>query len=600
VDGGRCQRWSGGLFPATGFNILLDKQDTGYFHAGYSEYRKYFDDTGGFYLPFSESSFDLDKDLHLDIGKAFVEGGLTLPHLPKVIVGYEHRFKDGRKSLLEWGSVTEGGVTRKIFPSFKDIDEKIDIVRFEVSGDIAGVQLGDEFRYEYYRADTTRHDQDITIGDPAATKTYTIDEDYKHDAFYNTLHAETFLNDNIFLSLGYLYTTLDGDASFRITTVPFDEQFNKDWFSNAINMNQEIHIVNFNTVLGPFRETTFYVGIEGESKDRQGNTDAILTEIPFGGTAADVVSPEALIDTDEDKWSVEETVGIRYTGLPRTTLYAEGRWTQQGIDLSETEIEDATEVVLDRDTDTDVRRQRYSIGFNCSPWSRTTFAARYRYIYRSNDYDHKTDIVDGVTPNNVYSAFILDQDIKTNEVMAKISFQPLTRIRASFQYQYIGTDIQTDEDTAPPSSLQTANYDANIYTASLTATPYAGFFLTATASYQDVKLRTIRLADAPVKTYDGDVLSLAASAGLALDSKTNLNVQYIYSYSDNFKNFSDVGLPLGVSNQRHAVIADLSRQITKSISARLRYGFYSYDDEASDGSDNYTANLVGAAIKMTF
>ncbi len=571
-------------------DLRIDRKDFGYVRAGYSEYRKYFDDTGNFFRSFDNSSFDLGKDLHLDIGKVFIEAGLTLPQKPKLVVGYEHRFKDGEKSLLEWGSVTEGGVTRKLFPSFKEIDEKLDVIRVEISHDIANVNLGDEFRYEYYRIDTKRHEQELNL-DTSVSETVAVDEDYEHDAFFNTFHAETHLNDTTFLSLGYLFTTLDGDASFRMATLPFDERFDKNWFSNAIDLNQDVHIVNANAILGPYRDLTIYLGLQGESLEREGDTDAILNEINFAGTE---VSPEAVIDSDEDRWGLEETVGVRYTGLPRTTLYAEGRWTQQDIDLTETELEDGA-LELERDTDTRVRRQRYRIGFNSSPLARTMVAARYRRKYRSNDYDHRVD-----NTANAYSAFITDQDIKSDEVMVKVSFQPVPRIRTSLQYQLVAMDIDTDEDTAPPSSVHTTDYDANIYTASVTATPYAGLFLTGMVSYQDVQLETVDLANAPVTTYEGDVLSLSASAGLAIDLRTDLNVQYIYTLSENFEDISDEGLPQGVENQRHAVLANLVRRITDNLSVKLRYGFYSYDDDASDGSDNYTAHLVGAVCKLVF
>lgn len=570
-------------------NLLVEKSDVGYVHAGYSQYRKYFDDTGHFFQPFSISSFDLGKDLELDIGKVFIEAGLTLPEMPKLIVGYEHRYKDGEKSLLQWGSVSEGGVARKIFPSFKEVDEKLDIVRVEISHEIADVRLGDELRYEHYRMDNRIHEQEFNI-DTSATERVTIDEEYEHDAFFNTFHAETHLNDTTFVSLGYLFTTLDGDASFRMNTVPFGpESFDKNWFSNAIDLDQNVHIVSANAVLGPYRDATIYLGLQGESQEREGDTDAVLAEIGFGGGFA---SPEAVIESDEDKWGLEETLGIRYTGLPRTTLYAEGRWTQQDIDLKETELEDGLPE-LNRDTDTDVRRQRYSIGFNSSPLPKTTVAARYRRSYRSNDYDHRVDIEDG------YSAFILDQDLETDEVMVKLSFQPLARIRTSLQYQLVATDIDTDEDTDPPSSLRSANYDASIYTASITATPFSSLFLTGLVSYQEVRLETVDSAG-PIDTYNGDVLSLSASAGWAIDSRTKLDAEYIYSLAENFEDFSAEGLPLGVENQRHAVIANLSRRVTDNLSVRLRYGFYKYDDDASDGSDDYKAHLVGVAGTMTF
>ena len=576
--------------------LRVAKRDVGYVRAGFREYRKYFDDTGGFFLNFSDSSFDLDKDLHLDIGQVFIEAGLTLPKKPKLVVGYEHRFKDGEKSLLEWGSVTQGGVTRKLFPSFKEIDEKLDVIRVEVSHDIANIRVGDEFRYEHYSIDTKRHEQDRDLG-TGVSETVAVDEAYRHDAFFNTFHAETHLNDTTFLSLGYLFTTLDGEASFRMMTVPFGpESFDKSWFSNAIDLSQDTHIVNANAVLGPFNNVTIYAGLEGERLEREGNTDAILTEIGFTG-ATD--SPEALIDSDQDKWGMEETIGVRYTGLPRTTLYAEGRWTQQDINLTETELEDG-ELALDRDTDTRVRRQRYSIGFNTSPWSRTTVAARYRRSYRSNDYDHTVDNVEGDDPNNVYSAFILDQDIKSDEVMVKLSFAPVTRIRTSLKYQFKSTDIDTDEDTDPPTSKHSCKYDANIYTASITATPVASLFVTGLVSYQDVRLKTIGGETGSIVDYIGDVLSLAANAGWAIDPLTSLELQYVYSLAENFEDISSDGLPLGVESQRHAVLANLTRRITENLSVKLRYGFYNYDDNASDGSDNYSAHLIGATCSMIF
>lgn len=568
----------------------IDKRDFGYIRSGYSEYRKYFDDTGGFFRSFGISSFDLGKDLHLDIGKVFIEAGLTLPDRPKLIVGYEHRFKDGEKSLIEWGSVTEGGVTRKLFPSFKEIDEELDAVPVEISYDIANVSLGDEFRYEHNRIDTKRYDKEIDL-DTSETKAVMVDEDYHHDAFFNTFHAETHLNNTTFLSLGYLFTTLDGDASFRMMTVPFAERFDKDWFSNAIDLSQDVHIVNANAILGPYYDLSIYAGLQGERMERDGDTDAILTEINFSGME---VFPEALIDSEEDKWGIEETVGVRYTGLPRTTVYAEGRWTQQDIDLTETELEDGI-LELDRDTDTRVRRQRYTIGFNSSPLARTTVAAHYRHSYRSNDYDHRVDNTD-----NAYSAFILDQDPETDEVMFKVSFQPFLRIRTSLQYQLITTDIDTDEDTVPPSSVHSANYDDNIYTASITAMPLASLFLTGLVSYQDVRLKTIDGGIGSVVSYDGDVLSLTTSTGWAIDPQTSLDAQYVYSLAENFEDISSAGLPLGVDNQRHAFMVNLSRQINKFLSVRLRYGFYNYDDDGSDGADNYTAHQFGVVCALAF
>lgn len=573
------------------FDLKLDKQNFGYLHAGYTEFRKYFDDTGGFFEPFSIPYFDLDKDLHLDIGNVFVEAGLTLPDWPTLILGYEHNFKDGEKSLLQWGSVTEGGITRKIFPAFKEIDERLDVIRAEINHEIGKVRLGDQFQYEHYSLDNTRFEQELNL-DNGSSESVTVVEKYSHDAFFNTFHVDSHVNEKTYLSLGYLFNKLDGDASFRMTTVPFGpEPFDKDWFSKSIDVSQDAHVVNANAMLGPFRSLTFYGGIEGEKLDKSGDTDAVLLEtLPGVG----VVSPSALIVSDTDKWGLEENFGVRYTAIPRTTVYAEGKWTQQDIDLVERELEDG-ELAIDRDTDTWVTRQRYSVGFNTSPLSRTTFSARYRRQYRSNDYDHLVDNTPGE-----YPAFITDQDFTTDELMAKVSYRPMNRVQTSFQYQLVATDINTDSETTPPSSVLSGNYNANIYSAGVTVTPFSGLYVSGLVSYQDIRMNTFDNGVHSVGTYNGDVLSVIAGAGLALDSKTDLNAQYIFSYSDNFDNNSSDGLPLGVDNQRHAVLATLTRQISKHFSARLRYGFYKYDDPGMGGADDYTANLIAAGCSLRF
>lgn len=191
------------IVPEEDYALRLEiaKQDVGFIHAGYAQYRKYFDGTGGFFRPFVAPFFELHNDMHLDIGDATVELGLTLPKWPRIVLGYEHRFKDGEKSLLEWGSVIEGGTTRKIFPSSKDIDEEVNIFKADIDYDIGTVHLGDQYRYEAYRTVTARLDQERDM-DTNTSETVTVSEQYRHSALYNTFHAESHLSEKVYWSLG--------------------------------------------------------------------------------------------------------------------------------------------------------------------------------------------------------------------------------------------------------------------------------------------------------------------------------------------------------------------------------------------------------------
>jgi len=86
------------ILPEEDYKLLLHvtKPDVGFVHAGYTEYRKYFDGTGGFFNPFPSPSFELKNDMHLDIGNLFIDVGLAMPNWPKIVFGYEHQYKDGR------------------------------------------------------------------------------------------------------------------------------------------------------------------------------------------------------------------------------------------------------------------------------------------------------------------------------------------------------------------------------------------------------------------------------------------------------------------------------------------------------------------------
>lgn len=580
------------IVPEEDYKFLLDirKEDLGFFCAGYTEYRKYFDDTGGFFHPFSTPVFHLNKDMHLDLGDFFLEAGITVPDLPRMVVGYEHRFKEGEKSILEWGSVSEGTLTRKLFPSFKEMDEKLDLFKVEVEHDIGKVQAGNRFRYERYKTGTTRFERERDL-DADASETANVSEKHRHDALFNTFHLESHLNEKIYLSFGYLLNDLEGDAAFRMTTEPFGpEPFDKNWLTRSVDLDQKSHVLNLNTFVGPYHRLSFHGGIQAELTETEGDTDAVLSETAFGGGVA---SPEAQIRSRMDKNGLEETVGVRYSGIPHTSLYAEGKWTQQSIDLFEREVEDVGPT-FERFTDTDVDRRRYTLGFNSSPFRRFTISGRYRRRYRENVYDHREDTEPG------YSAFINNQELHTDEITTKVTTRVTGTVKAAFQYQHIKTKIGTLAHTTPSSRVDSGDYVADIYSLSVTATPISSLYLTGLFSYRDVNSESFDNDSASVIAYNGDVYSFIGTAGWAFGKKTDVTLQYLYSRSDNFQNHSADGLPLGVDHKRHGLSLGCSRKITDQVQAQFRYGFYKYNEERNLGVDDYEAHLLGVRLEVTF
>jgi opacity protein-like surface antigen len=56
------------------------------------------------------------------------------------------------------------------------------------------------------------------------------------------------------------------------------------------------------------------------------------------------------------------------------------------------------------------------------------------------------------------------------------------------------------------------------------------------------------------------------------------------------------GLPLGVDFTRHGLTAGVTRKLTESLSANLRYGYYQYDEPTGGDANDYTAHGVFVTI----
>ncbi|VBB45489.1 putative Planctomycete cytochrome C [uncultured Desulfatiglans sp.] len=581
------------LFPGDDYRVdlLLEKAGYGFVRGRYGEYRKYFDDTGGFFHPFRIPAFSLDRDLQLDIGELALEFGITVPEWPEIAGGYERRFKKGEKSLLQWGSVAEDGLTRKIYPAYKEVDEKLDVFKVKVSHDISGIHLEDSARYERSRIDTGRFEQefDIQSGEAESVSVY---ESSEYDALYNTLYLESRFHEKAYLSMGYLYNDLDGDAAFRMFTVPFGpEPFDKDWSTSLVDFEQESHVLNLNAMLGPIRDLSLQGGIQGEFIESRGRTKAELLETSFGG---EVGSPETEGRSSVDRNGFDESIELRYGGIPYTALYAEGKWTQQEIDLFEDEFEDGV-LAFERLTDSDVSRRRYTFGVSTSPIRRLTLSGHYRRSVRKNDYDHKID-----SEESGYSAFIEKQEWTSDEIKAKIGARMTARLKGSLQYQFVDAKIDTASATQPPSLVESNGYKANIYSLSLTASPTAKMYVTGIFSYSDISSESFDNGAGSVVGYDGDVYSFIGTAGWSIGKNTDLTLEYLYSGSDNFQDNSEEGLPLGIDNDRHGLRLGCSRKINDQLKVRFKYGFYKYTEDSNNGIDDYRAHLLGLAFEYAF
>ena len=136
-------------------NLALDRSGIGFIHAGWQQYRKYFDDTGGYDPKLEPTAPSLGQDLHLDIGKAWVDLGLALPDWPQLVLGYEYDYRKGNEATTEWNHFgTNSATARNLGPASDRLREAVHSIKVDVDYDYQGWTMEDRFRGEFYHLST--------------------------------------------------------------------------------------------------------------------------------------------------------------------------------------------------------------------------------------------------------------------------------------------------------------------------------------------------------------------------------------------------------------------------------------------------------------
>jgi mono/diheme cytochrome c family protein len=618
----RSEKWSGGLeefslsqsldrdtkLSITGriqadydYRVALElkRNDVGFIRSGFEQFRSYYDDTGGYYAPFTPSSFTASRDLHVDHGKAWIDFGLRKPDWPELTIGYEYRYARGIESTLQWGAVTVGPTTRNIYPAYKQIDEETHVIKLDASYTLNGYLLEDSFRGEFYRSDTDRPNADFASFNFGTRHT----ESYQHFVGANSFRVEKQVRDWLLLSSGYLYSHLDGDGSFRqVTFAPSTGAiFSQGDTSPLIVIQSESHVFNANAVLGAWEGLSFISAVQADWTQ----TDGLGSGTVFGFPAPFANN----YGSNQDKRTVEERFELRYEKIPYTTLYAELDFRQEDIGQFEQQfINDGF------GSDKDYLRQMDSLGdvkqfkggFRTSPWSQVTFSASYGHRIKTDDYQHNLDTDLSANSGNGYPGYLLNRDETSDTVDFRIAARLNRWLRSSVSYQYTTTDYRNitaaattfPAGSAPGGGLLAGVYEAHTISLNNTFTPWHRLYLNNTLSVSDTRQRSGVSAGGAIEPFGGTTWSILQSGTFVVDNKTDLTVTYSFSQGDFSQANQALGLPLGSDYHLHGLQAGVTRRVKQNTKLGLEYIFQRYTDAASGGIYNYTAHGIFSTLSF--
>ena len=589
------------------FELDADRTDIGFSHFGWSQFRKYYDDTGGYYPALSPPAYDLNRDLHLDVGRAWVDLGLTLPRLPTITLGYEYQYRRGDQATLQWGPVGEGTNSKSIFPAFKDLDEKVHILKFDVEYVLAGFDLRDNFRGEWYRLESQEfNDSGLPVpGGGMALTTASERQSYFQGA--NTFHIERQFTDWLFGSGGYLYSKLTADGSMDVRTSDATFLNNviiafPNWQADAIQLERESHVFSLGGLLGPWEGLSLSLATQNEWTRQMGFGGATVTNLsPF-------FPPIGLSDeqfhSDWDRSIFSQDVGLRFTKIPFTTLFAEARFQQENAGQFEEDQGGLTPYLRNTDVRSDLTDFR--VGFNTSPWRRFSLAGHYRRYDENTEYDNNLKLT--VLPQGPplyfpgYPAFITERDVLSDEAEGKLAYQWSAWLKTSLTYQWLEnhyrttTDPITNSAITPGGNLLAGTYDAQITSLNATLTPWRRLFLSGTLAYEHARTETAAFGNPSIAPYVGDIYSVIVSGDYGLNDKTDLVVSYAFSTADFTQENLAAGLPLGINYHQHTLQAGVRRQIAKGKTINLQYRFYRYQEPSGGGINDFDAHAIFATF----
>jgi hypothetical protein len=579
--------------------IALDRANLGFIHSGFEEWRRYYDDTGGFYPQFTPPSYSLGQDLHLDIGRAWIDFGLSLPEKPQLVVGYEFQFRQGDKSTLEWGTVSQNGLLKNIYPDAEHIDEYTHVIKVDVTHEWYGWEIENRARVEIYDLGEQRNDALLYTTGPSPDIISRVNQNVDYVQGANTFRMEKQIEDWWRFCVGGLYSQFDGTSYLDQNTLNGAGMptFGSSWSTEGITLRRDSRVFSLSSLFLPVTNLTISAAIQVELTHQEGFGDVNLD---FGDPSLPGYQPfPGRVNANQNRTRPSEDLVIQYTRLPHTVLFATSDFRQENVSQFDVAINSTADAFKEQ---TDAQNHFYDVraGFTSSPWSWMEIGGHCRRCDSSTSYGHNVD--DSPFNGEGYPAFIQHRDIATDELQANLALRPAYWLQTRLTYRFMISDYTTTTDPvsgvtpiSPGGSIDAGQTTSDDIGVSLMFTPVQQFYLSTAFTYGYSTTTTAHHDDPAIVPYSGNTITVDASAGYALNAKTDLKLTYIFSEADYGQN-NPAGVPLGLDFQRNSLLVGLTRKFTDRFSGTLRYGFFQYSEPSGGNRNDFTAQGVFASI----
>lgn len=637
-------------------NFKLAKNEVGTFEVGYKTFRTYYDGAGAFF-PIGNVWMPLfSRPLYVDRGQLSVQGTIALPKAPVISFKYTHSTRDGRKDSTILGDTNLTGIpiysgtgsvnpisaTRKLLPTYVDLDEKNDSweiglrhtmantsVVLSVGGNaIENVNIREmqqnigELAVFPAPVFTTPTVNNVRAGSPRRT---TMTQRHDEDGYHASATFETVLNSKVTVFGGLLYHKADVEISgSRLLTATLASALGvRDYAGGFVNTGATArapyHVVtkgdleytaltgNLGARFNPSPDLSIETALRGERWEDSGKNVANYSSqgvtLATGAVTNYAANGLHAVDNVEKPWT--PTVDVRYTGIKNVALYAswEYRTAKQNEHVRYEGLNGQTKAteldMIGKNIDEKHTNATVGLSWKVNP------ALNLRAELFTKDHENDFAGYDDVLGSN----YALNYDIYGTKLTVVV--KPTNAV--SFTSRYVlqkskskvfhsgltvvgainGTVDGSDSARHSISEGITLNLSKAVYVQA-NGTVVFDTMQTMYPWVSGVAKRSLRNADNNYGTAD-------VTVGFSIDKVTTGMIQGTYYRADNFDaDYAAVGMPLGASGKESTVSVGVKRKLSEKTLLSAKVGYFDSENSTRGGYADFSGPLAYVSLQHAF
>ncbi len=560
-----------------GTMLKLTNGNGGYMTMDYGNFRKWYDVYGGYFSDFTGTSISkLTIDPALDIGHFDFEVGSNPEDAAAISLNYERETKVGTKSRLAWGSVTEGGRTRKINPSWQSLDEVNDSITLKGNVGVAGFNVEGKQIAEFLNSRSLREDN-------ASTTLVRESSEPQAKRLVSSLKAGRWtIDEKTYMAFAYQFQHLTSDIVTNI--LAFDSTTGapaSDSHNGLVNgqSSRDSHTLVQHFVSNLTPDLNFIVKLKEEVAAQFGSGQR---EAGLGGSRVDA-------ESENQSTTTGQSFSLRYSGLPKTSLYTDWdfkQWRNWQSKYRYTTSAGYTEYLDSGPETTGVMGIRYA------PNGKFNLTSNLRLKSDHNTYNIFTDNDGGINISRLQT--------EANEWNSRFTWKPAKWFENSFRLQLADTSYHIQTVQLTQNDWIKSNANARVFTYDVTLMPLDEWMFNFGASLNQFKVSTpasqVAVSGGGIPVFETDVYTLLFSTSYAPKENLSVYSSAQYSRADNFDAKSFLGIPYGVNNERYDINLGVKWSPKSDLTVEPHYGYYAYrsnpDDNYSMDYGNYSAHAL--------